>query len=72
MILAYVSYSYNNTSRSTSAKAGGFSFATPAANASIRTNTLDSRDFETGVSGWGRGRISALDTNQHTANGRGG
>ena len=32
MILAYVSHSYNTTSRSTSAKAGGFFFATLAAN----------------------------------------
>jgi hypothetical protein len=31
MILAYVSHSYNQTRRSTSAKASGFSFATQAA-----------------------------------------
>jgi hypothetical protein len=44
MILAYVTHSYKaNLSRSTCAKAGGFFFATLAANASTRTNTLLSR-----------------------------
>jgi hypothetical protein len=40
VILSYRAYSFSVLSRSTSAKAGGFFFATLAANASTLTNTL--------------------------------